>query len=490
MNKKVVLCIIDSLHPGVLEQCFAGGLAPNLDFLRKNGFYSPACVSVFPTMTPTATASILTGTQVECHGVPGFVWYNYEQDRWENYGATFSAALKQGLGRTLYNWFYRLNHCHLKKEVLTLHEQLSKQGLKSANLNFFMRRGSVKHEPNFPWLLRLLSGKWLRGEQILGPEELILGKIIYPPGLTLQGAYLYTPWKRYGINDAFTAAACLHLIQRGELPELTLLYFPDNDHYSHRHGPWATSKIIRRVDAYLGEILRACGSDEVLNRMIFIIMGDHAQTPVLRGKEAVINLEQLLPSCRVLRLGAQGSRDSDLVISPNERMAYIDILHERLELRRKIVGQLAKDPRIAQVMWREEKTYFVKSGGNGQLLAFSSGGSFKDDAGIGWDFEGDIAVVGGKVKENTVHFAEYPDAFNRIRHALEARPETCIALSAAPGYEFGGEAAAIHPGGGSHGSLHREDSLVPLIIAGTDKQPQTCQIDKIAPFILEHLTGK
>ena len=41
-----------------------------------------------------------------------------------------------------------------------------------------------------------------------------------------------------------------------------------------------------------------------------------------------------------------------------------------------------------------------------------------------------------------------------------------VVVSAAPGYEFADSGGAHHAGGGSHGSLRAEDSIVPLITAG------------------------
>jgi hypothetical protein len=41
-------------------------------------------------------------------------------------------------------------------------------------------------------------------------------------------------------------------------------------------------------------------------------------------------------------------------------------------------------------------------------------------------------------------------------------------VSAAPRYEFRDAGGASHLGGGSHGSLHASDSLVPLAAVGLD----------------------
>ena len=51
--------------------------------------------------------------------------------------------------------------------------------------------------------------------------------------------------------------------------------------------------------------------------------------------------------------------------------------------------------------------------------------------------------------------------------ALGCRNSGDVLLSAAEGYEFVDWGGATHMGGGSHGSLHRSDSLGPLLWCGT-----------------------
>ena len=63
----------------------------------------------------------------------------------------------------------------------------------------------------------------------------------------------------------------------------------------------------------------------------------------------------------------------------------------------------------------------------------------------------------------------YPDALGRLWSALElpARRATCWSRRA-PGFEFVDWGGADHVGGGSHGSLHRDDSEGVLLLCGVD----------------------
>jgi hypothetical protein len=85
---------------------------------------------------------------------------------------------------------------------------------------------------------------------------------------------------------------------------------------------------------------------------------------------------------------------------------------------------------------------------------------------------GDEAVLG------------YPGGLERAWAALQNPQAGEVIVSAAPGYEFGDLGGRHHSGGGSHGSLRRGDSEVPMLTIGFDAQPQS--VVEIAPAVLEH----
>ena len=70
-------------------------------------------------------------------------------------------------------------------------------------------------------------------------------------------------------------------------------------------------------------------------------------------------------------------------------------------------------------------------------------------------------------RDGRVSSATYPDALGRVWSALRCRTSGELLLSAAPGYEFLDWGGAHHVGGGSHGSLHANDSLGALLWCGT-----------------------
>ena len=86
--------------------------------------------------------------------------------------------------------------------------------------------------------------------------------------------------------------------------------------------------------------------------------------------------------------------------------------------------------------------------------------------------------------------SEYPDALGRIWSALKCPRAGDVLLSASPGYEFVDWGGADHVGGGSHGSLHRTDSLGALLWCGTGPASASSRerwsLRDIAPMVREH----
>jgi hypothetical protein len=63
-------------------------------------------------------------------------------------------------------------------------------------------------------------------------------------------------------------------------------------------------------------------------------------------------------------------------------------------------------------------------------------------------------------------------------------------VSLAPGYEALDWGGASHAGGGSHGALHRDDSLAPLLFCGCGPgdagERDQWALRDVAPAVLDH----
>jgi hypothetical protein len=60
-------------------------------------------------------------------------------------------------------------------------------------------------------------------------------------------------------------------------------------------------------------------------------------------------------------------------------------------------------------------------------------------------------------------------------------------VDAKPSYEFVEEHSHDHAGGGAHGSLHKVDSIVPIIVTGTNEFPEYNRLVDVKAWILKLL---
>ncbi|HEX2103851.1 MAG TPA: alkaline phosphatase family protein, partial [Solirubrobacteraceae bacterium] len=101
-------------------------------------------------------------------------------------------------------------------------------------------------------------------------------------------------------------------------------------------------------------------------------------------------------------------------------------------------------------------------------LSFAPGQEVRDVRGAEWVVRGNLDVLDARIEDGVFHSDVYPDALARVWAALDCPTSGDVLLSAAPGYEFADWGGADHVGGGSHGSLHRSDSLGALIVTGVE----------------------
>ncbi|GIM46309.1 hypothetical protein DNHGIG_18580 [Collibacillus ludicampi] len=480
--KKVILLLVDSLMPHLLESCIQKKSIPALQFLKERGRYWPEFVTVFPTMTASVDSSLLTGVYPNVHRVPGIIWFHPQEQRVIDYWNGWRCAWKLGLTACTRNVLYHLNENHLSEGVTTLFEELEDRGKKTASINALVHRGRKKHRIKFPFLLNVLSGFRLNGE-ISGPEILTFGTLAQNNLNRAIPRYL-KGWRKFcGFNDSYAVQAAKTLILSKDQPDFMLVYLPDNDHEVHKKNPDHAERSLIRVDRHIQELLNAFGSwEEAIVQCVFIIIGDHGQTRIGPNKEYTINLDHLLRPFRVLQLGEEVG-DHDLVVCNNERSAYLYPLKKGKQ--EEMVQQLMTEERIDLIAWKKDRGVVVKQGGSRGELYFAPGGSHVDIYGSKWTIVGEPAVLDLRVHQGTIHYGDYPDALSRLFGALYSQEIPMIVITARPRYEFFCRYYPKHLNGGCHGSLHKYDSLIPLMIAGTEHPiNEPPRLIDLKPFIL------
>lgn len=485
VNKKVILFVVDSFHPLALKKCLESNLVPALDFIISKGSFFDSCVSVFPTMTPTCSSSIATGTLASQHQIPGLVWFNRRENRIVNYGASKWAVFKQGISRVIQDLMYNLNNVQLSKKVKTIYESLEQAGFSTGAVNPYIFRAGRGYGTRIPLVMKIAT-LFNLGGQVWGPQILYLGQFIPPPGMgkTIMAGSHY--FRKFGINDDYSGTVTEWIIRGGKQPDLLSVYLPDTDGYAHRRDPVHTEPSLRRVDRQLRKVLNCFGSwEEALKKNIFIITGDHSQSLVEASKDALVDIPALLKGFSQVRLGENFTAGKELAICVNERMCHIYLLKGNKQLKRAVLKALSRHPGVDQVAWRENGWCMVRAGEQ-RKMSFRPGAGFRDQYSQGWDIQGDPRVLDLSLSGDRVRYGNYPDAMNRLLSILECEQAGDVVLTARPGYEFVDDYSPSHRGCGSHGSLDAGDSLVPLVVSGSDIGLRNPRLQDIAGLIRSH----
>ncbi|HHY22403.1 MAG TPA: alkaline phosphatase family protein, partial [Bacilli bacterium] len=225
--------------------------------------------------------------------------------------------------------------------------------------------------------------------------------------------------------------------------------------------------------------------DEALKETVWIVMGDSGQAFIYPERnKALIDLRQLLRSYKIMKLKDGLKSDDQIVLAVNERMTFIYSLDlKRLPLE-KIAKALQDDKRIDVIAWREKETVYVTSGIKAGELRFQRNGNYIDQYEQSWTVTGDLELLDLTIENNILTYGHYPDALARLHSSLTSHEGDYLVVCAKPGHEFIGEGSPTHVGGASHGGLHEDDSLVPMIVTGTATSPKHARIVDLKDWIL------
>jgi hypothetical protein len=501
VSRKLVLVVVDAMHPEMLLRAIEEDLAPTFGALLERGRMVTDCVSSFPSVTPVACSEMLTGRGPAGHWVMGMNWFHRVERRYIEYGSSFEATRTFGLFRAMYDLVYNMNLDHLSWEAQTIFERLGDAGIRSAATPFLIYRGRQRHQLGLEGLVKRAAAAANFRHAVWGPDEFFYGDL-YASRVTGCGPTFTRP----GTRDEYSACVGEELVREGAY-DFLLFSLPDNDFHSHRHGPESTIDSIAKADAMFTRIVEAGGGvDAFLEDHAVVLTSDHAQTPV---EHALPLADELAQDWAVLQPNADRPEEAEIAVSPTSRAGAVYILdtgarhaatHERARLRlgdldgvdltawlaaedgapvlRRGVG-LAEPERLEAVVER-----------NGFELRFHPGGQLRDIRGEGWSVRGEPEALEGDVTRGRFESARYPDALARLWSALTSPHAGDVLISAADGHECVDWGGISHVGGGSHGSLARGDSLAPVVFVGCgpdrpERNPQWALRD-LAPVILEH----
>jgi hypothetical protein len=446
-QKKLVLVIIDGLGRPLFEHALAAGRVPTIERLVARGALHPPCVSSFPSLTPVCLSAIATGRHPDGSFIPGLTWFRRGENRFVEYGSSFTATLVEGSHAAINDVILNLNHLHLSQNVRTLFERVEDAGLVAASVNFHVFRGRVRH-PLKHRAVGALARRIGVFDAAYGPSRFFFGELF--------ASHRTGAPRNLGVNashDRHAAGVGRWLVAR-EGFDFLLYYLPDVDMAQHRAGPEGALETVAAADAAVASLADAAGGlDAFLERHAVILVADHGQTAVTRAVDLSPALDGLTRF--------QSSRRSDatacqVALAASNRVGMVYRLHDAPSAR-DLALRLEQVDGVDVVGFREDGGYVARRGG--AELRFARGGADVDLRGNAWSVEGDAAVLDD---------GAYPNARERLAALLDCVNAGDVVCSAGPEVEFVDGGGSHHVGGGSHGSLAASDSLVPLVTVGVD----------------------
>jgi Type I phosphodiesterase / nucleotide pyrophosphatase len=411
-------------------------------------------------------------------------WYHRGEGRYVEYGTSFKASQAFGFKQSLTDTIYNMNLEHLAADVPTVFERLDDADVRTAGTTYLMYRGRHRHEVSGDTALTRIASTVFR-HAVYGPREFFYADL-FASRRTPCRSQLGLP----GVRDQHAGCVGEYLVER-DLFDFLLLSLPDNDTHSHKNGPMGQVESLSAADRQIERLFHAAGgADAFLEDHAVIVLSDHSQSRV----DAEIDLFRGLADFAVLpatRSKARGT-NAEIALCPNSRAAQVYVLDR--DRRAKLV------PRIERALLELEGVDLVMRmtdhpdgeaavrSARGELR-FTPRGGLQDERGQRWSIEGDASVLALQIRDDRVASATYPDALGRVWAALRTRTAGEVLASAKPGYEFQDWGGAHHVGGGSHGSLHANDSLGSLIWCGTGPDADARErwtLRDVLPMVTEH----
>lgn len=243
----VILISIDGLRPAVyLDAEREGVKIPNLLALKESGSMAEGVVVTYPSMTYPSHTSIVTAVSPAKHGI------------------VTNTILDPLNGSRL--WFYE----NSAMKAPAIWEAARKHGLKTAGVSWPVSVGAqmdvIYPESNqapsdMTWLARA------RRDSTPGLVDAVVSDL----GGFGERDNL-DPVKR----DRFAAATAVRIV-RTEKPNLMVVHLMGTDSAQHASGPGSPEAraAYERVDAHIGEIIKAVDEAGMRSRTAFVITGDH-----------------------------------------------------------------------------------------------------------------------------------------------------------------------------------------------------------------------
>jgi len=246
-DRHVIVISIDALLPEFCLPSAQSNVCPTLAALREKGSYAKQAVSVYPSLTYPAHASMVTGVTPARHGVTGNTMFA-PLTREDARGFWYASDLK----------------------APALWDVLHNAGLSIGAVSWPCSAGTASVAWNLPEFWGSEEGHELSMMRRYTSQEVL--DVLEAAARPMTAETLMNAKRR----DEFVAACATEIIRRKK-PHLTLIHFLEADHHQHKNGrssPDLTA-VMSRIDALVGGIVAAVEQAGLSDRTTFVVTGDH-----------------------------------------------------------------------------------------------------------------------------------------------------------------------------------------------------------------------
>jgi len=472
LNKgpKVLFWILDGCNiPAFLDVAQQN---PDLRTLFEEGYFAK-CVTIFPSITPAAHSTLMTGCYPAKHRVPAFDWveitpgydgtiskkYVRVMPDFKRYRQALSekkarAEFFQGLGDAM-----DLNQKFLSPMVTTIFEARGKD-LYTASVTEWIHRGSDRFiSQSISNLIDDFSKKNLiENNSMIGLLSAMYREASYEYGDLI--------WGSEGSQ---------------QLDDLMVYWKSGTDTMSHEYGP-ESSQIRQQIDEGISKLADTIRFYKMYSNqpLYVVISSDHSQSTVTHYSNLPDAFKQTLGDA--YKIAGQEERadttlmnNSEIIFANNDRAALIYVFGspERKDAAECDILEFFKKRNDVDLI-------FYKENGTFQVIQVLQDGDCSGPEDIMTFFIG---------KEES-----YPNAVERLKGLMIGDKWGDIVISMKEEYSMNHEFKPSHEGEeilhGDHGGLNSSDSLVPLLMWGPTIKPnvkngvwETFRTVDIAPTI-------
>lgn len=427
----VIILVADGARADAFDHAFARGELPALARLRVEGGLHPI-TTVFPSVTGPAYAPFVTGRFPGPIGLPGLRWYDRARERCR-----------------------RHPHCrsYLGSEMRHMDGDLD-AGTPTLFELARSRLGAMS-----------MIGRGARRREHLGRGLRLLARI--------ARAHIRGDVRAWLDIDRIVARSAIDRI-RERRPEFSLVALLGLDKTSHASGHDSDDArtALRALDEIVAELRAETERDGRWEETHLWIVSDHGHSPV-RGHDDVATVVREAGHRVIAHPWVWARRPDAAVMVSGNAMAHIYLELARRERPWWPALRARWEPLAEALLERESVDLLLlpQSTTRCEVRSRARGAALVERVGERYAYRpltGDPLGVGEpppldhRESHDALASSDYPDAVVQIAHLAGSARAGEIILSAARGWDFRGRYEPI-PHVSTHGALHREHMLVPLL---------------------------